>query len=162
MKLKLFRIVVTFFALTLLLLGPSLAQQLGNSYSVENQWGGSSAPWHPAGIWNLGARENQKVVALDIQSNDQGKTFIGTMTYQGEGPIGFSATRLQGNSYSVKNQWGGASAPWHPGGTWTLGGREDQRIVKLSFSSEDSGETLSGTLTYQGEGPIGFRAYFAP
>jgi hypothetical protein len=162
MKLKVFRIVATFFALGLVLLGTCWAQQVGNSYSVENQWGGASAPWHPAGIWNLGAREGQRVVALDIQSDDLGKTFTGTMTYQGEGPIGFRAKQIQGNSYSVKNQWGGASAAWHPGGTWTLGGRDDQRMVKLNFSSSDSGDTLSGTLTYQGEGPIGFRAYFAP
>ena len=62
-------------------------------YQVENQWGGAGAPWHQGGKWILGARSGQNVVAIDIQSPDGGETFQGTMTYAGEGPIGFRATR---------------------------------------------------------------------
>lgn len=125
-------------------------------YFVENQWGGSSAPWHNGGSWVLGGRDNQLVVAMDIKSSDGGKTFSGTMTYAGEGPIGFKATNVAGNTYTVENQWGGSSAPWHPGGTWLIGGR-NQKCVGLNISSSD-GQSFSGTMTYKGEGPIGFKA----
>ncbi|MEM1324031.1 MAG: lectin ESA-2 [Bacteroidota bacterium] len=125
-------------------------------YSVKNQWGGSSAPWHDGGSWVLGARDNQNVVAMDIKSNDGGQTFTGTMTYEGEGPIGFKATNVAGNTYTVENQWGGSSAPWHDGGTMLIGGR-NQKCVQLNFTSKD-GNNLTGTMTYEGEGPIGFNA----
>lgn len=62
-------------------------------YLVENQWGGSSAPWNPGGIWTLGGRDNQNPIALKISSNDGGKTFTGTNTYANEGPIGFKGKR---------------------------------------------------------------------
>ncbi|MEZ1320472.1 hypothetical protein QIW46_03850 [Pseudomonas fluorescens] len=52
-----------------------------SKYAVANQWGGSSAPWHPGGTWVLGGRDNQNVVAIEINSRDDGKTFTGTMTY---------------------------------------------------------------------------------
>ncbi len=127
-------------------------------YTVENQWGGSSAPWHQGGTWFLGGRDNQNVVGLEIQSNDNGQTFTGTMTYAGEGPIGFKATCLGSNNYTVENQWGGSSAPWHPGGQWIIGGRDNQNVVAVNVQSNDGGKTLNGTMTYAGEGPIGFKA----
>lgn len=65
-----------------------------NTYTVENQWGGPSAPWQPAGDWILGARTDQNVVAININSTDGGKTFTGDMTYAGEGPIGFRGTLI--------------------------------------------------------------------
>src|SRR5688572_24202382 len=100
------------------------------NYTVENQWGGNSAPWHPGGTWVLGARSGQNVVAIDISSPDNGQTFNGTMTYAGEGPIGFRAQHvgIGTNEYKVENQWGGSSAPWHDGGTWTIGGRDNQNV----------------------------------
>lgn len=45
----------------------------GAVYSAENQWGGSFAPWHQGGIRVLGCRD-QDLVAVDITSNDSGKT----------------------------------------------------------------------------------------
>ncbi len=130
------------------------------NYSVENQWGGDQAPWHPGGTWVLGNRPNQNPVAFDIKSSDGGKTFTGTMTYDGEGPIGFRGTNTGGNNYKVENQWGGSSAPWNDGGTFTIGGRENQRVIRLQVSSSDGGKTfLDHTgMTYEGEGPIGFKA----
>ena len=130
----------------------------GNTYTVENQWGGSSAPWNPGGAWIIGGRSDQQVVALNATSSDGGNTLNGTMTYQGEGPIGFKANLTQGNTYTVENQWGGSSAPWHPGGTWVIGGRSDQRVVAIDITSSDGGNNLNGNMTYQGEGPIGFKA----
>lgn len=128
-----------------------------SKYAVANQWGGSSAPWHQGGTWVLGARDNQKVVAIDIKSGDGGKTFNGTMTYAGEGPIGFKAQRTGQNQYNVENQWGGNDAPWHPGGKWVIGGRDNQNVIALNVTSSDGGKNLSGTNTYANEGPIGFR-----
>jgi len=129
-----------------------------NLQHVQNQWGGSSAPWHEGGIWVVGGRSGQNVVALDIKSGDDGKTFSGTMTYAGEGPIGFKATLTQNNTYVVENQWGGPSAPWHPGGTWIIGCRVAQNVVAVNVESSDNGASLAGSMTYKGEGPIGFKS----
>lgn len=129
-----------------------------NNYAVENQWGGDNAPWHPGGTFVLGHRADQNVVAIDVKSSDEGATLTGTMTYGGEGPIGFKATQTEGAVYSVQNQWGGSTAPWHIGGTWVLGARTSQPVVALEIGSPDGGATLTGTMTYSGEGPIGFKA----
>lgn len=128
-----------------------------NQYAVENQWGGSSAPWNPGGNWTLGGRDNQRVVAMEISSNDNGKTLNGTITYAGEGPIGFKGELTLANQYIVQNQWGGSSAPWHPGGEWTIGARTNQSVIAVKVTSSDDGKTLTGTNTYAGEGPIGFK-----
>lgn len=129
----------------------------GDAYSVENHWGGSGEPWHPGGEWAIGARDNQKVIAIDITSDDEGKTLKGTMTYENEGPIGFKGTLIGSNNYTVENHWGGSGEPWHPGGLWVIGYRVDQNVVSLKFDSSDGGDTLNGTMTYNGEGPIGFK-----
>jgi len=127
-------------------------------YAAQNQWGGNSAPWHPGGIWVIGGRDNQNVVSVEVKSTDGGQTLQGVMTYAGEGPIGFQGKRVAHNRYQVQNQWGGDSAPWHPGGEWVIGGRDDQSVVALSVKSDDGGLTLNGTNTYINEGPIGFRS----
>jgi hypothetical protein len=128
------------------------------AYSVQNQWGGSSAPWNAAGDWVLGGRANQAPVSISAKSGDNGQTLTGTMTYAGEGPIGFQATRTSGNNYAVQNQWGGSNAPWHEGGTWIIGSRDNQYVVQLDIASNDGAATFTGTMTYSGEGPIGFQA----
>jgi len=130
------------------------------AFSVQNQWGGSSAPWNPAGVWVLGGRPAQNPVSVKVKSTDGGATLNGTMTYAGEGPIGFRGTRLPNgsNNYNVENQWGGSSAPWHAGGTWVIGSRDSQRVIQLDINSADNGKTFNGTMTYTGEGPIGFKA----
>ncbi|GAB3398397.1 lectin ESA-2 [Massilia agilis] len=133
----------------------------GGVYLAENQWGGSAAPWHQGGVWVLGCRD-QGVIALNIASNDNGKTLNGTMQYVGEGPIGFRATMVAGNNYQVENQWGGSSAPWHPGGVWLIGCRAGQQVVAASITSGDGGKTFNGGITYSGEGPIGYRAALQP
>ncbi len=57
-------------------------------------------------------------------------------------------------NYHVENQWGGASAPWHEGGAWVLGYRNNQACVKIDIESHDHGKTFKGTMVYIGEGPI--------
>ena len=130
----------------------------GDSYSVENQWGGKTAPWQPGGRWVLGTRGKQNVINVDAKSTDGGKTLTGTMTYNGESPIGFRGTLSSPDTYTVENQWGGSSAPWNPGGVWMIGARNGQNVVALNVASGDGGKTLTGNMTYNGEGPIGFRA----
>lgn len=120
--------------------------------------GGSSAPWHEGGTFVLGARENQNPVAYDIHSSDGGKTFSGTMTYKGEGPIGFRAVQISGNNYAAENQWGGPNEPWHPRGNLVIGGRVKQNAIQLKISSDTNGENFKGEMTYIGEGPIGVKA----
>ena len=126
-------------------------------YQVQNQWGGSSAPWNQGGKWVIGTRSGQNPIALNVTSSDGGKTLTGTMTYAGEGPIGFKGTLQGSNNYEVQNQWGGSSAPWNPGGLWIIGFRANQNVVALDITSSDGGKTLMGTMTYANEGPIGFK-----
>nr|BAX08599.1 lectin ASL-2 [Agardhiella subulata] len=132
-------------------------QSGGDSYNVENQWGGSSAPWNKAGIWALGDRNGQGMIGLDVTSPDGGKTLEGTMQYKNEGPIGFRGKLSGANNYSVENQWGGSSAPWNKAGNWLIGDRHNQNIVAVKVSSTDNGKNLEGTCTYAGEGPVGFK-----
>ncbi len=137
-------------------IGLKAARNVGNSYAAENQWGGNSAPWHDGGAWLVGCRDGQFVVGLDIKSADGGKTFEGTMTYAGEGPIGFKAELVDGSAYTTENQWGGSSAPWHPGGVMVLGRRNGQNPNGYDIKSGDGGKSFDGTMNYEGEGPIGF------
>lgn len=128
-----------------------------NCYQVENQWGGDTAPWHDAGLFLLGGRNGQNAVAFNLTSNDGGQTITGSMTYAGEGPIGVQGSLSQGTAYNATNQWGGNTAPWNQGGQWALGCRGSQAVVALDVTSNDNGQTLRGTMTYAGEGPIGFQ-----
>ena len=127
------------------------------NYSVENQWGGDDAPWHLGGTWFLGSVGAQEVIDIQIFSEDAGNSFSGTITYAGEAPIGFKAYKNEGNNYETYVQWLGEEEPWSEGGTWVIGGRDNQSVVALQVSSSDGGFTLEGTTTYEGEGPIGFR-----
>lgn len=126
-----------------------------NHYKVQNQWGDEGSPWQDGGFWTLGGRSDQNIVALEVKSEDGGNTLVGTVTYEGEGPIGFKGESGEPHVYYVKNEFGGA---WHDGGAWYLGNRDDQEVEALSLKSDDGGKTLHGTMTYSGEGPIRFRA----
>lgn len=125
----------------------------GVVYDVDSPHDGHR---HEAGAWVLGARGDKKqyLVAIDIDSNDEGQTFSGIVAYEGEGPIGFRAIRLASNSYRADVSFGDQ---WHPAGDWIIGGR-DQRAVKVAAKSTDGGQSLNGTVTYQGEGPIDLEA----
>ena len=126
-------------------------------YNVQNQWGGNQAPWHDGGIFNIGNRGKQLPIALKATSADKGKSFTGTMTYVGEGPIGLRASLVTMNTYHVENQWGGSGAPWHDAGLFLLGARNGQNAVAFDITSADKGQSFTGTMTYAGEGPIGFK-----
>lgn len=141
--------------------GPFLfraTQTLLNAYEAEYEPGSDEGDlWQSAGTWLLGLRDTQSIVAIDINSEDGGNSLTGTITYAGEGPIAFQAQTYNGGVYDVQNAW--ASDPnQHNGGVWALGYRHNQAIESISISSEDGGQSLTGTITYVGEGPIEFRA----
>ncbi len=133
-----------------------------SAYQVKNQWGGSEAPWHSAGTWILGGRLDQPIVAVDIRSEDQGKTLEGTIRYQTEGPIGFKAVQESGNSYTCQVQWGGSKAEWHDDGIYVIGDREIQRCIQLSATISEDQKSLQGVMIYCGEGEIGFHGTLTP
>lgn len=127
---------------------------VASTYGVENQWGGNAAPWNAGGSWTLG---EHPITMLQITSGDGGRTFTGTMRYRG-GPVGvFQATSVGDNNYNVEIRWGGVQHSQVRNGTWVIGGRPNQRVVSVDVRSSDNGRTLQGTMTYMGEGPIGFR-----
>lgn len=130
---------------------------VGPDYRVSVQWGGYAAPWHGEGFWRLGDRSEQGLIHVVAERQGPGNDLVGTATYAGEGPIGFRARWLGGNDYQAEYQWGGLMQPWNTGGVWRLGGRNSQRIGAIDVRSSDLGATLEGTVTYVGEGPIGFR-----
>ena len=70
-------------------IGFKAVQATGNSYNVQNQWGGSSAPWNDAGFWIIGDRDTQRITAVDVSG--KGNSLQGTVQYVGEGPIGFKS-----------------------------------------------------------------------
>lgn len=121
-----------------------------NRYTVENVWGPDG--WHPGGTWIIGGRDKQRVVELQISAKDDGKTLTGTVTYDGEKPVGFRATAKGNNQYAVEIEAGGN---WQPGGTWVIGGRVDQSVVDLTAKSADQGKMLTGNMTYSGNRGVG-------
>ena len=125
-----------------------------NRYNVENSWGSSTGNY--GGIWTIGDRVNQRALEINVGSSDQGRTLLGTMTYQNEGPIGFKAVKNSATGYQVYNQWGGANAPWNKAGIWSIGSRPTQPVISWSIKSTDGGKSYQGTCTYKNEGPIGF------
>ncbi|HEX6367578.1 MAG TPA: hypothetical protein VF006_01520 [Longimicrobium sp.] len=129
------------------------------AYNTLNRWGGNSGQWVQGGTFVIGCRGNQGVVGVNLTSNDGGKTFTGQMTYAGEGPIDVQATQFMSNNYQVENKWGSSS--WQPGGNWVLGARSPQPLVGINVSSNDDGQTLTGNITYEGEGPIDFQGTLA-
>lgn len=135
-------------------------------YVVENQWGGTHAPWFPAGEWVLGNRDGQNLIRIDVSSNDGGKTLIGYVIYENESHKDFKATWISDNSYEAYTRKsyfsdGEYHVIWEPEGTFVIGHRENQRVVMLRLNSNDGGDTFfeSKGVTYDREdSPLGFNA----
>ncbi len=156
---KNFITVIAIMAFTFMAANQALAQ---NQYDVEVRWS-NDPTWHSQGSWVIGGRTDQHPIELRFASgngadkNDGGKTFAGQVKYaQKEGMLGLKALRTTGNNFSVATKKGNAN--WANDGTWVIGGRDNQGVVKLDAKSTDGGKTLMGTMTYAGEGPIEFRA----
>ena len=71
--------------------------------------------------------------------------------------LALSGLTLQA-AYKVETQVGGHTAPWIQAGSWVIGSRATQRVTSVSAKASETGDTLSGFMVYQGEGPIGFKA----
>jgi hypothetical protein len=127
-----------------------------NNYSVQNSWGGQ--PLQDGGNWIIGGRTDQRAIALNLTSTNDGTTLNGDMTYAGEGHIMVDATLIAGSSYTVENSWGGPGKPKELGGTMVLGNRPTKNPVNFEISSADGGKTFTGYMTYETEGHIGFKA----
>jgi hypothetical protein len=126
----------------------------GTPYAVSEYW---ASRWNEGGNWILGGRRDQRVSLIEISSSDRGATLTGSFAYVGEGPIDFRATRTSGTDYKVQVRWGGALGEWRDEPAWKIGGRPNQPLVALKARSDDGGGTLAGDMTYNGEGPIGFK-----
>ena len=124
-------------------------------YQVQKKWGDS--PLQQGGVFVLGSRSNQDLVDININSTDGGKTLTGTITYKGEGPIGFKGVQVIGNNYKVEYEW---SNTWNDGGNWVIGARDGQNVVALKVSAVENTKDLKGEVTYEGEGPIDLAATF--
>lgn len=129
-----------------------------SSYSIENHWGKDTAPWHFGGVWVLSSRINQKVRAIDIISEDDGESFSGSIQYSGEEMKFLKAKRILGNNYEVYNKCGSGTSSWYRCGDMIIGGRDNQRVIKLEFNSDNKGNDLYGNMIYEDESTIGFRA----
>lgn len=133
-----------------------------NQYNVEVRWANDPA-WHSQGTWVIGGRTNQHPIELRFASGngadktDGGKTFMGQVKYdQKEGMLSLKALRTEDNTFSVVTKKG--NNDWINDGNWVIGGRENQGVVKFDAKSTDGGKTLTGKMTYAGEGPIEFKA----
>lgn len=73
------------------MLGLRAVRVNGNTFSVQTKRGNDD--WVKDGDWVIGGRNNHAVIKADAKSNDGGKTLIGMITYAGEGPVHFKATR---------------------------------------------------------------------
>lgn len=82
--------------------------------------------------------------------------FTGPLSTSGPGSPSWTITldSFVDNLYHIQTQWGDVNAPWHEGGMFKMGSRPGQPITKLSLSSPDNGQTLTGHVTYQGETPL--------
>ena len=64
-----------------------------NIYDVEIRQSMTPSQWLWDGQWLLGSRKHQKIIAMALESIDDGVTLKGTITYAGESPISFNAIR---------------------------------------------------------------------
>ena len=133
----------------------NLAESL---YRVQNRWGDVETSWRDGGLFKIGAPE-KRVLALNLTSDDQGETLLGTVSYEAELATEqeLRATRRRGNVYAVEVRQDGESA-WLAHGQWLLGARRHQQIVALTVEADDDGAALTGKIAYAGEGPIQFIA----
>lgn len=137
----------------------NLAEHL---YRVFHQQGDESAPWHDGGIFKIGDRLGQPVVALDFKFPADKATGSGQVTYQGQSPVGFTATRYGDNQnhYAIKFT---QSADPFPDGDWQIGAHESQSVVALRIKVAENSELgvgdqkLVGSITYDGGPELRFR-----
>ena len=107
-----------------------------------------------SGLWVIGGRPNQRVVALKITSFDNGDSMKGTVIYEKEGVKNINAVRLIANQYEVMVQKDPKSSnSWAFDGIWILGppGNFSKVLDHVLLSSSDGGDTFTGQIKFFGE-----------
>lgn len=122
------------------------------AYFVMNQTGKAKS-WQQVGMWLIGSNDHRRVIDLHLSSQDHGNTLEGTITYEGDPPVILRAEATYGNVYRVSRCLSKVSEEVTFSGTWMIGKRGNQRLVQVDISSPDRGESLMGTLCYDGEPP---------
>lgn len=128
-----------------------------SSYLVENHWGKETASWHFGGVWLLSGNDKQ-VKYMDIESKDLGENLYGYIEYLDEDKVSFKAKRICENNYEVYTKSIYGSDSWKRRQDMIIGSRDNQKVVKLTFNSSDDGNNIYGTMAYEGEETIKFRA----
>lgn len=129
-------------------------------YRVQSQWGDE---WHEEGLFKIGDAQDGSIIALSCELDDQGDTLFGTVTYVAtdkEEPSKkkeFQAIPRSENVYDIKIGESESPTKWLPRGQWLLGTRKHQKIIAMAIDSNNDGRILSGTVMYEGEGPMNFR-----
>ncbi len=128
-----------------------------SSYLVENHWGKDTASWHFGGVWVLGECD-KKVQFIEVDSENFREELRGVIQYSDEDVVLFKGKRIVGNNYEVytKSVYGNDS--WKRRQDMIIGSRDNQRVVKLKFNSHDGGKNILGTMAYESEMEIKFRA----
>ena len=115
-----------------------------NTYYV---WGQLDEKWVDLGVFAISG-DSEPIVALNVNSTNEGDALTGTISYKGKAPVTIEATRIKQNEYKLTNP---VESKWH------LGGRDDRKIININVSSPDNGQTFYGTITYAGESAIAFK-----
>ena len=95
----------------------------------------------------------ESVLAFTFDSEDEGETLSGTVTYVEGKPITFKATRIRQNWYDVEIEVDPSASKWDSVNQWQLGTREDKNIEAMDITYSDKEGAFTGTITYVGEEP---------
>lgn len=145
-----------FLALSIVVLGVlatthSHAQQ---NFKYEMSWGhDTNASEGSEGFWSFGGRPIEAITLDAGSEGGKSKTLEGTLRYSASNHLlKLKLTRAGGNQFTAEAKLGNEN--WRSVGTWTVGHRTDHAVIKVDLKGANSGRTVSGTMTYEGEGII--------
>ncbi|MCB8945673.1 MAG: hypothetical protein H6658_18135 [Ardenticatenaceae bacterium] len=75
-----------------------------NRYEVIHRLNEQDLERYPNGRWLLGGRDDKKIIAMDVTSADNGRSFTGTITYAGEPPINIKGHRATTTLFNKKQR----------------------------------------------------------
>lgn len=144
---------------------PVKEPETDSTYFVRGEFG---EKWLDLGVFKFSDTTPPKIVALSINSPDNGHSLMGHVGYEGETfthvRARSSASQADINTYKIKHFASDEESAEdvekkiHLDGEWSLGGRRDKKITGIDIASIDQGLTLSGTITFQDEAPIKCKA----
>ncbi len=98
-------------------------------------------------LWILGESADEAVRSLRFTSDDDGRTFRGTYSSDGESVTSIRCARWAGNAYHAETL-APAATEWKNAGLWVVGSSGKENVVAVELRSTD-GVTLSGPVTYE-------------